>query len=187
MTAYRNYFFDCDGVLWHGDNVLPGVKDHLAQLRYRGKNVFFLTNSALKTREQLLAKFQQLGIEAKKEECYTSAYAAALFLKSQGFSSNGKRAFVVGMGALEKELAEAGVDFCGGTQTPLIPPSEDESIGAVVVGIDLAFNYEKLVQASLLLRYKPDVLFIGAWHSSPPRSHSVPPNPLSSQPPMPTP
>jgi 4-nitrophenyl phosphatase len=122
--------------------------------------VFFLTNSALKSRSQLLARFQALGIEATKEECYTSAYAAALYLKSQGFADNGKKVFVVGMGAIEEELVEAGIDFCGGTKEAAIAPSEDDSIGAVVVGLDLNLTYNKIAEASMLLRYNPDVLFI---------------------------
>lgn len=39
------FIFDCDGVIWRGDCVIPGVPETLAFLRSQGKQLFFVTNN----------------------------------------------------------------------------------------------------------------------------------------------
>lgn len=39
------FIFDCDGVIWRGDTVIPGVPETLAYLRGLGKQLVFVTNN----------------------------------------------------------------------------------------------------------------------------------------------
>ena len=64
IDSYDAFLFDCDGVLWHGDRLVPGAKDVLAALRAHGKTVMFITNNATKSRAEYKTKFDKLGVEA---------------------------------------------------------------------------------------------------------------------------
>ncbi len=39
LSSAQALLFDCDGVLWHGDDVIPGAMAALARLRGAGKKV----------------------------------------------------------------------------------------------------------------------------------------------------
>ena len=58
-------------------NKLHQVPETLAELRRRGKRIFFVSNNASKHRSTYLSKFQKLGIEASVDDVVTSALGAA--------------------------------------------------------------------------------------------------------------
>lgn len=66
VSEYDVFLFDCDGVLWSGDDLLPNVKSVLDKLRKRGKEIIFVTNNASKSRKALMGKFDKLGIPAQE-------------------------------------------------------------------------------------------------------------------------
>jgi ribonucleotide monophosphatase NagD (HAD superfamily) len=72
--------------------------------------------------------------------CYqivASSYAAAAYLRSQGFSSTlqpGKRALVFGSPGLQQELAAAGIPLLPGAQLQLPPMTDPAAMMAVEVG-----------------------------------------------------
>lgn len=55
---------DCDGVIWSGDDLIPGAHSVLDKLRKSGKQIVFVTNNASKSRKAYLKKFETLKIEA---------------------------------------------------------------------------------------------------------------------------
>jgi HAD superfamily hydrolase (TIGR01450 family) len=57
------FLLDCDGVLWRGNELIPGVRETLQMLRNKGKRIFFITNNASKSRKNYQKKFQTLGID----------------------------------------------------------------------------------------------------------------------------
>ncbi|GAV01276.1 hypothetical protein RvY_12013 [Ramazzottius varieornatus] len=61
-----NFLFDCDGVLWHGNHLLPGAAESLALLKSKGKKVYYVTNNSTSTRAQYAAKCQKLGLPAEE-------------------------------------------------------------------------------------------------------------------------
>jgi phosphoglycolate/pyridoxal phosphate phosphatase family enzyme len=120
---------DCDGVIWHGDVLVPGAKKAIEYLRETlQKRVFFVTNNATKTREYYSWKFSELGIEVDANHIYTAAFASASYLSAVGFnnsmtesggdgskSSKSKKIYVVGEQGLVRELEECDVgDIVGG-------------------------------------------------------------------------
>ena len=169
---------DCDGVIWHGDSLIPGAKAAIEALRAKGKRVFFVTNNSTKSRTHYAAKFAALGIDASKYEIYTSAYATACYLKREGFDAligekgddgehvddyKQKTAYVIGEKGILDELEEAGIDVEGGvydsvrcTTTDWAEMSEwmdeEDDVGAVVVGSDSSFTFAKLAYASLQIQ-----------------------------------
>lgn len=54
---------DCDGVIWQGATLVPGVANTLRMLKNMGKQILFVTNNASKSRRVYAQKFALLGIE----------------------------------------------------------------------------------------------------------------------------
>lgn len=63
VASYDALLFDCDGVIWSGDDLIEGAKEVLSYLRSLNKKLFFITNNATKSRAENKAKFDKLGIE----------------------------------------------------------------------------------------------------------------------------
>jgi 4-nitrophenyl phosphatase len=43
LQDHDTYLFDCDGVIWHGMELISGVLQVLNMLRARGKQICFVT------------------------------------------------------------------------------------------------------------------------------------------------
>jgi len=130
------FIIDMDGVIYHGNHLLPGVTEFLNWLRTAQKKFLFLTNSSQSTPRELHHKLARLGIEVGEEHFYTSALATAAFLATQ--HPNGS-AYVIGDTGLTNALYDAG--FTMNDQTP----------DYVVVGESKAYDYEKITHAVRLV------------------------------------
>ena len=70
--------FDCDGVLWTGSNVVPGAARCIAALHAAGKRTLFMTNNSSSSRQDLLGKFEKMGLAGvTREMIYNSGYVRA--------------------------------------------------------------------------------------------------------------
>jgi len=126
-----------DGVIYHGDRLLPGAKKFVAWLKREAKHYLFLTNSSRYTPADLRRKMEGLGMEVEEPHFYTSAQATASFLASQ--LPRGK-AYVIGDQALLESLAHAGIAL------------SDARPDWVVVGETNAYNYQRIQRAVHLVR-----------------------------------
>ena len=79
----NGFIIDMDGVLYHGNLLLPGVQKFVSWLVTAKKRFVFLTNSSERTPKELKDKLSRLGVEVDKNVFYTSALATAMFLNSQ--------------------------------------------------------------------------------------------------------
>ncbi|WP_020208446.1 TIGR01458 family HAD-type hydrolase [Gilvimarinus chinensis] len=84
--AIRAVFFDLSGVLYNGDRVITGANDAITAARKRGLAVRFVTNTATKSREQILAKLKTLGLEVNSQELFTAPDAALGFVQQRGLT-----------------------------------------------------------------------------------------------------
>jgi len=168
IDKYDTFMFDCDGVLWHGDRLVPGIRQVLALLRSHKKHIIFVTNNATKSRRNYKKKFDKLEVQAEVDEVFGSAYASAVYLSTViGFPKD-KKVYVIGEEGLEEELDNEGVSHIGGTSpedTTTAPFSIadfklDPSVGAVLCGLDTAINYTKLSKAFQYLTRNPGCLFL---------------------------
>lgn len=66
LDKYDTWLFDCDGVLWSGDDVIAGAKETIDLLYSRGKTVVYVTNNASKSRKSYKGKFDKLGFQASE-------------------------------------------------------------------------------------------------------------------------
>ena len=104
----KGFICDMDGVIYHGNRLLPGVKEFVAWLKNEGKRFLFLTNSSERSPRELQQKMARLGVDIAAEHFYTSALATASFLASQ--KPNGS-AYVIGEAGLTNALYDAGISM----------------------------------------------------------------------------
>ncbi|KZO99140.1 2-phosphoglycolate phosphatase [Calocera viscosa TUFC12733] len=156
LLDYETFLFDCDGVLWQGDVLIPGAKEALALLRQHKKRIIFVTNNASKSRKAYKKKFDVLGIEAYEEEVFGSAYATAVYCSEVlKFKKGVDRVYIIGMSGIEEELDTEGIGHSGGSDPEDLQAGpytldqfkEDPSIKAVIVGLDQYLNYTKISKA----------------------------------------
>lgn len=137
LRAKRAFICDMDGVIYHGDHLLPGVPDFMAWLRNNDKRFLFLTNSSERSPRELSQKLKRLGLDVGEEHFYTSALATAGFLASQ---CPGGSAYVIGEAGLTNALYDAGF-----TMNNIDPDY-------VVVGETGSYNFERIERAVHLVR-----------------------------------
>ncbi len=87
LHSLRSFIIDMDGVLWQGQQPLPGLIEFFQTLRDRQLRFILATNNASQTPEQYVAKLAKMGVTVARDEILTSAQAAALYLK-QSFNGN---------------------------------------------------------------------------------------------------
>jgi 5'-nucleotidase len=132
IRSKSGFIIDMDGVIYHGNLLLPGVTEFLAWLENSGKKYLFLTNSPERTPKELHEKLQRLGINVGEDHFYTSALATASFLSNQ--KPNGS-AFIIGDAGLIHAMYSVGYTV------------NNVNPDYVVVGDTHGYNFEKIEQA----------------------------------------
>ncbi|KAF9495202.1 2-phosphoglycolate phosphatase [Pleurotus eryngii] len=174
LDRYDVFMFDCDGVLWQGDELIDGAVEVLALLRRRKKQIVFVTNNATKSRKTYKKKFDHLGVEAHVDEIYGSAFASAVYISSVIKLPKDKKVFVIGMEGMEEELRDEGISYIGGTDPEdctfeplsLTEFKPDPSVGAVICGLDTHMTYRKLSKAFQYLTRNPECHFLASNEDS---------------------
>lgn len=174
LANYDYFLFDCDGVLWLGDHLLPQVVETLDTLKKLDKTIIFVTNNSTKSREDYLAKFTKMGISGvTKDEVFGSSFATAVYIRDILKLPTNKKVWVLGEEGIEKELEELGYETVGGSDPELVkdgvkfdPESPfvqhlDDDVGAVVAGLATSVNYLKLsATTQYLLKDNKSIPFI---------------------------
>lgn len=132
--------FDLDGCIYRGDALCPGADQLIAWLKKRGCTVRFVTNNSTHSPRHVAAKLCSLGIDAEAYACRTATEYAGLLL-TEHFGSCAVK--IIGSQDLEDMTAQAGHQ--------IVPLTSDMTVDALVIGRDIAFNYEKLQQAASIL------------------------------------
>ncbi|XP_059835857.1 glycerol-3-phosphate phosphatase [Hypanus sabinus] len=154
--------FDCDGVLWKGDSMIPGAAALVNRLQERGKLVFFLTNNSTKSREMYVEKLRRLGFQAHCEQVFGTAPCAALYLRQEAGICGS--VYLIGGAALRGELQAHNIACSDSGPGPGLAPAMateplDPAVAAVLIGFDEHFTYTKLCRASRYLQ-DPACIFL---------------------------
>jgi NagD protein len=131
------FICDMDGVVYHGNTLLPGAKEFIEWLTAAGKKYLFLTNNSERSPRELSEKLRRMGLDVDPQYFYTSAMATASFLASQ---CPGGSCYVIGEPGLINALCEAGFSM------------NDASPDYVVVGETQGYNYDRIRRAVQLVR-----------------------------------
>ena len=136
LDGKRGFICDMDGVIYHGNNLLPGARKFIDWLKANDKKFLFLTNSSERSPRELSQKLKRLGLDVDESHFYTSALATASFLSQQ---KPGGSAFVIGEAGLIQALYQAGM-----TMNNVDPDY-------VVVGETRTYSIEKIEEAVRLV------------------------------------
>jgi 4-nitrophenyl phosphatase len=139
LQHYQGYIFDMDGVLYRGNEAIPGAREFLADLTAAGLPFRLLTNNSSATPEQYSAKLAELGIPVAAQYIMTSSLATADYMANLG--PRGARVYAIGGEGVRDALRRQGFELVSA------PP-----IDYVVVGIDWNVNYAALRTAALAIR-----------------------------------
>ena len=132
FKAKKGFICDMDGVLYHGNRILPGAAEFVQWLQRENKEYLFLTNNSGMTPKELRQKLARMGLEVPEEHFYTSALATAAFLKAQ---APGCSVFVIGEAGLLNALYDAGLTM------------NDVNPDYVVVGEGRTYSLDTLTKA----------------------------------------
>lgn len=136
LTQKRGVICDMDGVLYHGNHLLPGASEFISWLQEKKLSCLFLTNSSERSPRELREKLRRLGVDIGESHFYTSAMATAAFLASQ---KPGGSAYVIGQPGLINALYEAGFSM------------NDVNPDYVVVGETPSYTYATIKKAVRLV------------------------------------
>ncbi len=130
------FICDMDGVIYKGNQILPGVTEFIQWLQEEKKEYLFLTNNSGYTPKELHQKLERMGLDVPEEHFYTSALATAAFLKDQ---APGCSVFAIGEAGLLNALYDAGITM------------NDVNPDYVVVGEGRTYSLDSLTKATNLV------------------------------------
>lgn len=116
-----------EGVLLHGNEVLPGAHESIAAIHERKLPHRFITNTTIYCRYTLLDRLRALDFRVEIGELYTATYAAAKLLRERG----AKRYYPL-------LLPDAQLEFSG------IEVDEDQPEFVVVGDMGAGFTFSRL-------------------------------------------
>ena len=106
LRAKKGFIIDMDGVIYHGNRLLPGAKEFVEWLYREEKEFLFLTNSSRYTPKELQKKLEWMGLDVDQSHFYTSAMGTAAFISTQPPEAT---AYAVGEHGLQNALYDAGI------------------------------------------------------------------------------
>lgn len=159
-STIRGLILDIDGVLWRGNQPIGDLPAVFAGITERGWRVVLVTNNSTAGPDVYLAKLRSFGVDLQPWQIVTSAEGAALYLSNHFATQLAvglpfPPVYVIGESGLREMIVQAGFRLVD-EQTF---GRELTTVSAVVAGLDRLFNYEKLKQASDLIRQ--GALFVG--------------------------
>ena len=132
----KGYICEMDGVIYHGNQILPGVAEFIDWLHRENKEYLFLTNNSGYTPKELQQKLARMGLDVPEEHFYTSALATAAFLKKQ---APGCSVYAIGEAGLLNALYDAGITM------------NDVNPDYVVIGEGKGYSLDTLTKATNLV------------------------------------
>ncbi|MFP3953603.1 MAG: HAD-IIA family hydrolase, partial [Candidatus Acetothermia bacterium] len=131
VSSIEGFIFDLDGTVYRGDELLPGAKQVVDELREKDKGPVFLSNKALERRSAYARQLTRLGVPTDVDQIINSSLVTARYLVERDPDAP---VYVIGEGPLIEELENHGIEIS-------VDPGE---IRYVVASFDRDFHYDKL-------------------------------------------
>ena len=132
----KGFICDMDGVIYHGNQLLPGVKEFINWVKDTEKKFLFLTNSSRCSPKELAQKLSRMGLDIDESHFYTSALSTAAYLAKQ---KPGCTAYVIGEAGLINALYDVGITM------------NDVNPDYVVIGETANYNFANIAKAVKLV------------------------------------
>ena len=136
FNKMKGFICDMDGVIYHGNQILPGVVEFINWLQQENKEFLFLTNNSSYTPRELQQKLARIGLDVSEDHFYTSALATATFLKEQAPDCS---VYAIGEAGLFNALYDKGITM------------NDVNPDYVVMGEGKAYSLDTLTKATNLV------------------------------------
>jgi len=140
LRGVRGWLIDLDGVVYRGDQVLPGAADFIQMLREKDIPFRYLTNNSTRTQMQYAERLRNMGILSEPDDFYTSALATVEYLSR--LAAPGARVLMIGKNGLREALREQGFALVD-------EPADAEYC---VIGFTDELTYDMLMRATLAIR-----------------------------------
>jgi glycerol-1-phosphatase len=138
--AHDLLLFDLDGVVYVGEDAVPGAVEAIGRAYDDGRAIGYATNNASRTPQEVADHLRRLGIPARDEEVTSSSQAAAQLVVER--LGTGARVLPVGGPGVRAALLEAGLE----------PVGPEDHPAAVVQGFGRALGWSDLADAAAAVR-----------------------------------
>jgi len=135
---FQAVLLDMDGVIYRGDQALPGAAELFPALQWAKVSVILVTNNSQRTAASVVRKLEPMGIRVPTQSILTSSMATARWLHET--APEGAQVYIVGAADLAKVVLE---------QPGFTMDAENPDF--VVVGLDTEVTYAKLRTAGLAI------------------------------------
>lgn len=150
-VEFTTVLSDLDGVVYRGEEAIPGAVERFRLWRRKGVPYCFLTNNAEKSPAEFAEKITRLGIACEPDQVVTSGEVALAYARRKYPAGSG--VYVIGSPSLKARVEAAGfVRVESGAQI-------------VLVALDRQFNYAMMATAlrnildgAELIGTNPDVI-----------------------------
>lgn len=138
----KSLILDMDGVLWRGDEPIGDLSSIFNRINDLGLGIAFATNNGTRTPEQYVERLAGFSVKIETRQVVTSSQTVAHLLKER-FPLGGP-VFAIGEIGVMNALHSKGFE-------PLSVENAQEAV-AVVMGIDRGITFQKMSEATLLVR-----------------------------------
>ena len=148
---------DLDGVVYRGEDPVPGVADVLMRRAAGGDDVVYVTNNSMHYRADYVRRLTDLGAPVAPDRIVSAPRATALWLQER--HPEVRRVLAVGAGGLDRELRDVGLEVVNAgfvaermAREGLDGMAAAGAPGAVVAGVDPQITYLRIAAAADCVR-----------------------------------
>src|SRR5690349_7023656 len=138
----KGLILDMDGVLWKADAPIGDLPSIFARIEALGLKVVFATNNGTRSPQQYVERLAGFGVRVEPWQVVTSSLCMAHLLGQK--YEQGTSFFAIGEQGVFEALHEKNFRTLSVAEAP--------EAQAVVMGIDRQINFEKMREATLLVR-----------------------------------
>lgn len=147
MSIRKGFLIDMDGVIYRGNQLIPGADEFIKALIDHDLPFLFLTNNSQRTRRDVATKLCRMGISAQEKHIFTCAIATARFLAQQ--KPNGT-AYVIGESGLSNALHTNGYSIVDhDPDYVVVGEGRTVTLEMLEAAVQMIFDGAKLVATNL--------------------------------------
>jgi 4-nitrophenyl phosphatase len=148
---------DLDGVVYRGDDPVPGVAALLMERATSGDDVVYVTNNSMHYRADYVRRLTELGAPVAQDRIVSAPRATALYLRER--HPEVRRVLAVGAGGLDRELRDVGLEVVNAgfaaermSREGIDGVAASGGVQAVVAGVDPQMSYLRIAAAADCVR-----------------------------------
>ena len=148
---------DLDGVVYRGEDPVPGVAAVLTARAAAGDDVVYVTNNSMHYRADYVRRLTDLGAPVAPDRIVSAPRATALYLQER--HPEVRRVLAVGAGGLDRELRDVGLEVVNAgfaaermSKEGIDGVAASGGVQAVVAGVDPQMTYLRIAAAADCVR-----------------------------------